>query len=81
VDPDFTDKVVLVTGGSRGIGAAIVRRLASNGAKVLLHYCHGQARGGRRGGSWCRGPGARLRHRGDPDREHRDHREQDDNDR
>src|SRR5580704_2638131 len=44
VDPDFTDKVILVTGGSRGIGAAIVRRLASNGAKVLLHYCHGHAR-------------------------------------
>lgn len=44
MDPDFTNKVILVTGGSRGIGAAIVRRLASNGAKVLLHYCHGHAR-------------------------------------
>jgi 3-oxoacyl-[acyl-carrier protein] reductase len=31
-------KVALVTGGSRGIGAAIAKRLASNGAKVALTY-------------------------------------------
>lgn len=31
-------KVVLVTGGSRGIGAAIVRRLASEGALVAFTY-------------------------------------------
>lgn len=31
-------KVALVTGGSRGIGAAIVRRLASEGAHVALTY-------------------------------------------
>lgn len=34
----FKDKSVLVLGGSRGIGAAIVRRFASEGARVVFTY-------------------------------------------
>jgi len=34
----FQGKSVLVFGGSRGIGAAIVRRFASDGAKVVFTY-------------------------------------------
>jgi 3-oxoacyl-[acyl-carrier protein] reductase len=35
---ELAGKVALVTGGSRGIGAAIARRLAHNGAAVALTY-------------------------------------------
>jgi Dehydrogenases with different specificities (related to short-chain alcohol dehydrogenases) len=34
----LTNKRALVTGGSRGIGAAIVHRLAQDGADVALTY-------------------------------------------
>jgi 3-oxoacyl-[acyl-carrier protein] reductase len=32
------DKIAIVTGGSRGIGEAIVRKFAENGAKVVFTY-------------------------------------------
>ena len=35
---DFTDKVVLVTGSSAGIGAGIALRFAQAGAHVVIHY-------------------------------------------
>jgi pteridine reductase len=34
----FEDKLVLVTGAARRIGAAIVTRLHANGARVAIHY-------------------------------------------
>ncbi|BDA86947.1 oxidoreductase [Aureimonas sp. SA4125] len=39
----FTDKSVLVLGGSRGIGAAIVQRFAADGAKVTFTYAGSRA--------------------------------------
>ncbi len=35
--PDLTDKVAVVTGGSRGIGAATARLLAANGTRVAVN--------------------------------------------
>jgi 3-oxoacyl-[acyl-carrier protein] reductase len=35
---DFSEQVAVVTGGSRGIGAATVRMLAARGARVLFCY-------------------------------------------
>lgn len=37
---DFNDKVVLVTGASRGIGRAIAQAFAERGANIVAHYNH-----------------------------------------
>ncbi|MFC2036797.1 3-oxoacyl-[acyl-carrier-protein] reductase [Chloroflexota bacterium] len=40
---NFTDKVAVVTGSSRGIGRAIALRLAAEGAKVVVNYHSNEA--------------------------------------
>ena len=39
----FTDKVAIVTGGAAGIGLAIAKRLASEGARLVLADINQQA--------------------------------------
>ena len=34
----FENKIVLVTGAGRGIGASIAKRFASEGAEVIVNY-------------------------------------------
>jgi 3-oxoacyl-[acyl-carrier protein] reductase len=36
------DKVILVTGSSRGIGATIAGQLAAAGAKIIVNYAGGK---------------------------------------
>lgn len=40
---EIAGKVCLVTGASRGIGAAVARGLGARGAKVMVHYRSGRA--------------------------------------
>jgi NAD(P)-dependent dehydrogenase (short-subunit alcohol dehydrogenase family) len=40
---DLSDKVILVSGASKGIGAAIARAAGSAGASVILHYSSDRA--------------------------------------
>ncbi len=43
-DPvDIEDRVALITGASRRIGAAIARRLHAEGMRVAIHYRHSEA--------------------------------------
>lgn len=40
----MSDKIAIVTGGSRGIGAAIAKKLASRGMTVIINYCGSEDR-------------------------------------
>lgn len=40
---NLTDKTVLVTGGSKGIGRAIIEAMAEQGANVIINYSHDES--------------------------------------
>ncbi|MEX0746422.1 MAG: SDR family NAD(P)-dependent oxidoreductase, partial [Rhodothermales bacterium] len=44
---DLSDKTVLVTGASRGIGHSIARQMAEAGASVAAHFVRSSDRVGR----------------------------------
>jgi NAD(P)-dependent dehydrogenase (short-subunit alcohol dehydrogenase family) len=49
----FKEKVAIVTGGASGIGAATVRALLSEGAKMVAADTNAEARGPEPGGRLC----------------------------
>ena len=38
MDLELTDKIAVVTGASKGIGLAVTRTLAAEGARVAVNY-------------------------------------------
>jgi NAD(P)-dependent dehydrogenase (short-subunit alcohol dehydrogenase family) len=50
----FIDKIAVVTGASKGIGAGIAKRLAAEGASVVVNYS--SSKDGRRLHSRCSRP-------------------------
>ena len=66
-DPQpLAGKVALVTGGSRGIGAAIVRRLARDGADLAFSYSASRERADRIVAELTASGTPRHRHQGRP---------------
>ncbi len=65
MDNALQDKIALVTGGSRGIGAAIARRLAAGGASVAVGYRADREAATRIEGEIARTGGACLAVQGD----------------
>src|SRR5690349_4143961 len=43
MEQPLTDKVVLITGAARRVGAAIARKLHGAGASLVIHYHHSAA--------------------------------------
>jgi 3-oxoacyl-[acyl-carrier protein] reductase len=59
MNPDFEGRTIIVTGGSRGIGRAIVERLAALGARVFFTY-HQRADQAEQVTAACRAEGIRC---------------------